>query len=117
MELDKIKRVMSSVLGELPLKADTATFKPSGSKRETQEGEVCENTGFVESAVSAELSMTLQAFMDASEFAKIKNDTLQIFLSRGGVHMMPNAWVTDQVELGKGELKVVYKSGTSQKIQ
>jgi len=116
MELKKIRRVISSVLGELPLKEGGGTFKPASFKRETQGAEVAENIGFTETPTAAELSLTLQASMDPSDFRNISNDTLTIFLAAGGQHMMPKAWVTEAVELGAGELKVTYNSAKSEKL-
>ena len=49
MELKKVRRVISSSLGELPLKEGGGTFKPGAHKRETQGAEVAENIGYVES--------------------------------------------------------------------
>ena len=99
MQLFKVARVISTSLGELPLK----------------EG-VHENTGYVESPTAAELSLTLNAAIDPQDFANISNDTLTIFLSGGNQHMMPSAWVTEAVELSKGELKVTYNSAKSQRL-
>ena len=117
MQLKKVFRVISSQLGELPLKEGGGTFKPGSFKRETQGAEVAENIGFVETPTAAELSLTLQATMDPSDFRGIRNDTLTISLSGGGQHMMPRAWVTEAVELGAGELKVTYNSAKSEKLQ
>ena len=114
MQLLKVSRVISTSLGELPLKEGGATFKPSSFKRETQVGEVHENTGYVETPTAAEL--VLNAAIDPQEFANVSNDTLTIFLSGGSQHMMPAAWVTEAVELSKGELKVTYNSAKSQKL-
>jgi len=116
MQLKKIYRVISSNLGELPLKEGGGTFKPASYKRETQGAEVAENIGFVETPTAAELSLTLQATMDPGAFKGISNDTLTIYLSGGGQHMMPRAWVTEAVELGAGELKVTYNSAKSEKL-
>ena len=112
MQLLKVSRVISTSLGELPLKEGGATFKPSSFKRETQVGEVHENTGYVETPTAAELSLTLNAAIDPQAFANVSNDTLTIILSG----YMPAAWVTEAVELSKGELKVVYNSAKSQKL-
>ena len=116
MQLKKVRRVISSQLGELPLKEGAATFKPSSFKRETQGAEVAENIGFLETPSAAELSLTLQATMDPGDFRSISNDTLTIFLAGGGQHMMPRAWITEAVELGAGELKVTYNSAKSEKL-
>jgi len=117
MELKKVKRVISSVLGELPLKDGGGnTFKPGGFKRETQGAEVAENIGYVETPTAAELTGTLNAAMDPSVFRNISNDTLTIYLSGGGQHMMPRAWITEAAELGNGEIKITYNSGKSEKL-
>ena len=42
--LSKVIRVVSGNFGELPIQADGGTFKPSGYKRETKDGEQAENT-------------------------------------------------------------------------
>ncbi len=117
MQLLKVKQVISTSLGELPLKEGGGTFKPSSFKRETQVGEVHEHTGYTESPTAAELSLTLNAALDPQDFANVSNDTLTIILAGGGQHMMPAAWVTDAVELSKGELKVTYNSAKSQKLK
>ena len=116
MKLNKVYRVISSELGELPLKEGGGTFKPSSFKRETQGAEVAENIGFTETPSAAELSLTLQASMDPGDFKDIHNDTLTVYLAAGGEHMMPKAWVTEAVELGAGELKVTYNSAKSEKL-
>ena len=116
MKLNKVYRVVSSVLGELPLKEGGGTFRPSGFNRETQGAEVAENIGFIETPSAAELSLTLQASMDPSEFRNVSNDTLTIYVSGGGQHMMSRAWVTEAVELGAGELSVTYNSAKSEKL-
>jgi len=117
MELIKVRRVISSQLGELPLKEGGGTFKPSSFKRETQGAEVAENIGFVETPTAAELSLTLQAVQDPSVFKNISDDTITISLAGGGMHMMSRAWVTEAVELGAGELRVTYNSAKSEKLK
>lgn len=114
--LSKVKRVISAALGELPLKEGGSTFKAAGYKRETQNGEVAENTGYVESPTQAILKLKLNASMDTSVFTDITSDTLTIFLADGHTHVMPNAWVTEQPELGNGEYDVQYESAKSQKL-
>ena len=117
MKLNKVYRVISSILGELPLKEGGGTFKPGSFKRETQGAEVAENIGFTETPSAAELSLTLQASLDPGAFRNISSDTLTIHLSGGGEHTMPRAWVTEAAELGAGELKVTYNSAVSQKLR
>ena len=116
MQLRKVYRVISSTLGELPLKEGGGTFKPAAFKRETQGAEVAENIGYVETPTAAELTLTLQASIDPSDFKNINNDTLTVYLAGGGQHMMPRAWITEAVELGAGELKVTYNSAKSEKL-
>jgi hypothetical protein len=116
VELKKVRRVISSVLGEIPLKEGGGTFTPGSYKRETQGAEVAENIGYVETPTAAVLAITVQASMDPSEFKDINNDTLTIFLAGGGQHMMPKAWVTEAAELGAGELKITYNSAKSEKL-
>ena len=116
MKLDKVYRVISAELGELPLKEGGAQFTPSGFKRETQVAEVAENIGFVETPAPAVLALTLQASIGAEEFRHVTDDSLTIYLSGGGQHMMPRAWVTEAVELGTGELKVTYNGAKSEKL-
>jgi hypothetical protein len=117
MELKKVRRVISSILGELPLKdGGGTTFKPGSFKRETQGAEVAENIGYVETPTAAELSLTLNASLDPSVFKDVSNDTLTVYLAGGGQHMMPRAWVTEAAELGAGELKVTYNSAKSEKL-
>jgi hypothetical protein len=116
MQLKKIHRVVSSMLGELPLKEGGGSFTPGSFKRETQGAEVAENIGYTETPTAAVLTVTLNAALDPSEFKNISNDTLTIYLAGGGQHMMPRAWVTEAVELGAGELKVTYNSAKSEKL-
>lgn len=114
--LAKVKRVISAALGELPLKEGGSTFKAGGYKRETQNGEVPENTGFVETPTQAVLKCKLNASMDTSVFSDITDDTLTIFLADGHSHVMPGAWVTETPELGNGEYDVTFEAPKSQKL-
>lgn len=114
--LSKVVRCQSSTLGELPIKAGGGTFKPSGYKRETQDAEVAENTGFVETPTHAELKLKLNASIDPQEFTSLSSDTLTIFTADGHEHVMANAWCTDSPELGAGEYDVEFHSAKSQKL-
>jgi hypothetical protein len=116
MELKKVRRVVSSELGELPLKEGGSTFTPSSFKRETQGAEVAENIGYTETPTAAVLSLTLNASQDPSVFKNISSDILAIFLAGGGQHMMERAWVTEVGDLGNGEFKVTYNSAKSEKL-
>ena len=116
MKLNKVTRVVSSTLGELPIKEGGGTFKPGAFKRETQGAEVAENIGYVETPTAAELTLTLNANMDPEQFRNIDNDTLTIVLAGGSQHMMPRAWITEAVQLGNGELSVTYNSAKSERL-
>jgi hypothetical protein len=116
MELKKVRRVVTPTFGELPLKEGGGTFKPAAYKRETQGAEVAENIGYTETPTAAELTLTLQASMDPSDFRDVKAETLTIYLAGGGQHMMPSAWVTEASELGNGEIKVTFNSAKSEKL-
>lgn len=113
--LSKVIRVVSSTFGELPIKADGGTFKPSGHKRETQDAEQPENTGYIETPTHAELKLKLNASVDPQTL-DTSDDTLTIFTADGHQHVMPNAWSVDMGELGKGEFDVEFHSAKSQKL-
>lgn len=113
--LSKVIRVVSTVFGELPIQADGGTFKPSGFKRETKDGEQAENTYFVETPSHAELKLKLNASIDPQSFAT-SNDTLTIYTANGHQYTMPNAWTVDMGELGKGEFDIEYHSAKSQRL-
>jgi len=117
MQLRKVRRVISSELGELPIKEGGGTFTPSAFNRETQGAEVAENIGYTETPTAAALSLTLQAAMDPVVFRDVSSDTLTIYLAGGGQHMMPRAWVTEAVELGDGEIQVTYNSAKSERLE
>lgn len=117
MKLLKVVRVVSSLLGELPLQDSGGSFKPQMYKRETKIGESPSSTGYVESPTPAELKIKLNAVIDPSDFKNASSDTLTIYLSTGSVHTMSNSWVTEALELGSGEYEVTYNSATSSKLQ
>ena len=116
MKLQKVRRVISAELGELPLKENGGTFTASAFARETQNAETHENMGYVENARPAELQVTLNATIDPSEFESISADTLTVFLDGGGQHVMPRAWVTEPVSLSGGEMQVTWQCGKSQRL-
>ena len=117
MELFKVYKVTSRLLGDLPLQANGTTFSPQSYSRETKIGETPNATGYVETNTVAELKLKLNAVLDPGIFAGVKNDTLTIYFKNGMVYMMPNAWVVDKVELGQGEYDVTYNSKFSEKIK
>lgn len=113
--LSKVIRVVSTGFGELPIQADGGTFKPSGYKRETKDGEQPENTYFVETPSHAELKLKLNASVDPQSLTT-SNDTLTIYTASGNQYVMPNAWSVDMGELGKGEFDIEFHSAKSQKL-
>ena len=113
--LSKVIRVVSTSFGELPIKADGGTFKPSGHKRETQDGEQPENTGYVETPTHAELKLKLNASVDPQTL-NTGSDTLTVYTADGSQHTMSSAWTVDMGELGKGEFDIEYHSAKSQKL-
>ena len=118
MKLERVQRVISSNVGELPIQEKGATFKPAGVKRETKPGEVPENTGYTESQTFAELKLKLNATgsLGVEELSNLGEDTLTIFTTGGKQYMMPRAWVTEPGELGDAEMDIVYNSGTSPRL-
>jgi len=118
MKLERVHRVISARLGELPLQEGGSTFKPAGKKRETKAGEVPQNTGYTEKQTFAELKLKLNATgaLGVEEFSDEDGDTLTIFTTGGKQYMMPNAWVTEPGELGDAEINVTFNSGTSPRV-
>jgi hypothetical protein len=118
MKLERVHRVISSALGELPLQEGGSTFKPAGKKRETKAGEVSENTGYTEKQTFAELKLKLNATgaIGVEELSEQGEDTLTIFTTGGKQYMMPNAWVTEPGELGDAEITAAYNCGTSPRL-
>jgi hypothetical protein len=118
MKLERVHKVTSSTLGELPLQEGGSTFKPAGVKRETKAGEVPENTGYTEKQTFAELKLKLNATggLGVEELSNVGEDTLTIYTTGGKKYMMPSAWVTEPGELGDVEISVTYNSGTSPRL-
>jgi len=118
MVLERVKRVISAGLGELPIQEKGATFKPAGTKRETKAGEVPENTGYTESQTFASLKLKLNATgkLGVEELSGMGEDTLTIFTTGGKQYMMPNAWVTEPGELGDAEMDIEYNAATSPRL-
>jgi hypothetical protein len=119
MKLERVKRVISQAVGELPIQEKGATFKPAGKKRETKVGEVPENTGYTESQTFAELKLKLNAtgVLGVEELSKYDEDTLNIITTGGKEYVMPRAWVTEPGELGDAEMDIVYNSATSPRLK
>jgi len=122
MKLERVLRVTSSVLGELPLQEGGSTFRPAGVKRKTWAGDMPENAGFTEEPVCAELKLKLNATnatdekgqtLNVQRFNNVMDDTLTIITNSGKEYMMSKAWITEPGELGDAEISVTYHSGTS----
>jgi hypothetical protein len=119
MKLERVQRVISSTVGELPIQEKGAVFKPAGKKRETKAGEVPENTGYTVSQTFAELKLKLNATgkLGIEELSDLDEDTLTLYTTSGKQYMMPNAWVTEPGELGDAEMDITYNSGTSPRLK
>lgn len=119
MKLERVQRVISSTVGELPIQEKGATFKPAGKKRETKTGEVPENTGYTESQTFASLKLKLNATgkLGIEELSNVDEDNLTIYTTGGKQYMMSNAWVVEPGELGDAEMDIEYNSGTSPRLK
>jgi hypothetical protein len=119
MKLERVKRVISAALGELPIQEKGAEFQPAGTKRETKAGEVPENTGYTESQTFAVLTLKLNATgsLGIEELSNVGEDTLTIFTTGGKQYMMPKAWVVEPGKLGDAEMDITYNSGTSPRLK
>jgi len=118
MKLERVHRVISAALGELPLREGNSTFQPAGKRRTTHAGEVPENTGFTEAQTAAALTLSLNATgaIGVEEFSESGQDTLTVFTTGGMQYMMPNAWVTEPAELGDAEVRVTYNAAKSPRL-
>jgi hypothetical protein len=118
MKLEKVKRVVSGTLGELPLQEGGSTFKPAGMKRDTKAGEVPENTGYVERQTEAVLKLKLNATgaLGVEQLSAAEEDTLTITTSTGKQYLMSNAWVVEPGDLGEGEMEITYNSAKSPRL-
>jgi hypothetical protein len=118
VKLERVHRVVSSALGELPLQAGGSTFKPAGVKRDTKVGEVPENTGYTETQTFAELKLKLNATgaIGVEELSDVGEDTLTVYTTSGKQYMMPKSWVTEPGQLGDAEIDITYNSGTSPRL-
>jgi hypothetical protein len=118
MKLERVHKVTSSALGELPLQEGGSTFKPAGVKRETKAGEVPENTGYTEKQTFAELKLKLNATggLGVEQLSDVGEDSLTIYTTGNKKYMMPNAWVTEPGELGDAEISITYNSAKSPRM-
>jgi hypothetical protein len=116
MKLERVQRVISGALGELPIQEKGTTFKPDGKKRETKTGEAPENTGYTVSQTFAELKLNATGKLGVEELSDLDEDTLTIYTTGDKQYMMPNARVTEPGELGNSEMEITYNSGTSPRL-
>ena len=120
MLLEKVHRVISQAIGELPIQEKGAIFKLAGVKRTEKIGDVPENNGFTESYTLAELKIKLNASFKEKfcieAFSEIIEDNLTIFTTGGKQYMMPKAWIQEPGELGDAEFEIIYKSNTSPRL-
>jgi hypothetical protein len=118
MKLERVKRVISTKLGELPLQEKGGTFKPAGVKRETKLGEAPENTGYTESQDFASLKLKLNATgaLGVEQMSDVGEDSLTIYTTGGKMYSMPSAWTVAPGELGEAEMDIEYNSETSVRL-
>jgi hypothetical protein len=119
MKLERVQRVISAKLGELPLQEKGAEFTPAGEKRETKTGEVPENTGYTVTQTFAVLKLKLNATgaLGVEQLSSVGEDTLTIYTTGGKLYTMPSAWVTEPGTLGDAEMSIEYHSGKSPRLQ
>jgi hypothetical protein len=121
MKLEKVHRVVSHMLGELPIQENEATFIPAGVKRKEIAGDIPENNGYTESYTFAELKIKLNAIysdkFSIESLSNIEEDTLHIITTGGNEYMMPKAWATEPGKLSDGEIDIIFKSGSSPRLK
>jgi len=117
MRLEKVKKVTSHKLGELPIQEKGATFKPAGIERKIQPGDMPENIGYTERYTPAELKIKCNAIFkkdfNFESVSSIFDDSLTIVTTEGKEFLMSQAWVKESCELGDGETEIIYNSSTS----
>jgi hypothetical protein len=117
-QLNNIRTVSIPSFGKLPLGDDPGTFSPSGVKREHKGGRLAEDGGYTETATPAtlELNINMQPGMDFLALNGIKDEDVTVRLSDGHVHMLPQAFVTEVVQIGDGSAKVTIMANISEQI-
>jgi len=116
--LNNIRTVSLPSFGKLPLTDDPGTFSPSGVKREHKGGRLPEDGGYTETGTPAtlELNINLGAGLDFTALNAIKDEDVTVRLADGHVHMLPQAFVTEPVQVGDGTAKVTIMANTSEQI-
>jgi hypothetical protein len=117
-QLNNLRTVSIPSFGKLPLADDPGTFSPSGVKREHKPGRLATDGGWVESGTPAtlELNINLLSGMDFDGLNDVKDEDVTIRLADGHVHLMPQAFVSEIVQLGNGTSKITIISNTSEEI-
>jgi len=118
MALNNIRTVSLPSFGKLPLGDDPGTFTPSGFKRDHKGGRLAEDGGFTETGTPAtlELNINLSPGLDFMALNAIKDEDVTVRLADGQVHMLPQAYVTEPVQVSDGTAKVTIMANTSERI-
>lgn len=116
--INNIRMVSSSSIGRIPLADKAGTFTPSGMKREHKPGRNAADGGFLESPTAAklDLSVNLLGGIDVTALNNINNETVNVTLADGSVHMMLGASCTEPVGVGDGDTKLTIVANFSEKI-
>lgn len=117
-QITNIRTVSIPSIGKLPLGEKPGTFTPSGTKREHKGGRLPEDGGFTESGTPArlELSLNLKGGVDVLALNEVNSEDVTIRLSDGHVHMMSQAFVSEPVQIGDGDAKLIIIANTSEQI-
>ncbi|MCL1860987.1 MAG: phage tail tube protein [Proteobacteria bacterium] len=117
-QLNNIRTVSIPSFGKLPLGDDPGTFTPSGFKREHKGGRLPEDGGYTETGTPAtlELNINMNAGMDFAALNAIRDEDVTVRLADGRVYMLPQAFVTEPVQVGDGSAKVTIMANTSEQI-
>lgn len=117
-QLNNIRTVSVPSVGKLPLAEKPGSFTPSGVKRDHKGGRLPEDGGYTETGTPAklELSINLLKGVDPAKLNAIKDEDVTVRLADGHVHLMSRAFVTEPIQIGDGESKLVIMSSTSEQI-
>jgi len=117
MRLERVEKVISMKLGELPLQEKGASFIPAGIKRKMESGDVPENTGYTESYTGATLKIKVNTIFKnkfmLEAISDITDDTLIIITTEGKEFLMAKAWVSEPCNLEDGETEIIFNSALS----
>ena len=118
MALNNVRTVSLPSFGKLPLADDPGTFTPSGVKREHKGGRLPVDGGFTQNRAPAtlELNINMSAGLDFEALNAIENEDVTVRLEDGQVHMLPQAFVSEPVQVGDGTGKVTIMANTSERI-